>query len=187
MDNSKILQNKIKDLLTQGEGLALEFKECKTAINKDIYETVCAFLNRSGGELLLGARDDGKITGIDQDYIPQVKNDFVIDHEKLFTENSNKPHGFGLIDPVRFTPYPKNPSIARVFKEIGRADELGSGVRNLFKYCREYCGHDPQLMEEEVFRFVLPLTAQATTQATAQAKPSSYPSRYTYSKNTKIL
>ena len=31
-----------------------------------------------------------------------------------------------------FTPYPKNPITARFFKEIGLADELGSGVRNLY-------------------------------------------------------
>ena len=90
---------------------------------------------------------------IHREYINAFPAKFIIDHEKLYTENSNKPHGFGLIDPVYFSPYPKNPSIARVFREIGRADELGSGVRNLFKYCRIYCGRDPQLFEEDVFVF----------------------------------
>lgn len=51
---------KIREILKQGEGLHQEFKECKTAINKDVYETVCAFLNRSGGYLLLGVIIDGK-------------------------------------------------------------------------------------------------------------------------------
>jgi len=37
------------------------------------------------------------------------------------TENSNKPHGFGVINPV----------IAKFFREFGRADELGSDVRNM--------------------------------------------------------
>ena len=45
----------IKSLIKMGEGVSVEFKECKTAINKNVYETICAFLNRSGGELLLGA------------------------------------------------------------------------------------------------------------------------------------
>jgi len=35
-----------------------------------------------------------------------------------------------LINPASFSAFPKNPVIARFFKEIGRADELGSGVRN---------------------------------------------------------
>ena len=53
-------------------------------------------------------------------------------------------------------------------REIGRADELGSGVRNLFKYCKAYCGHDPQLIEEDVFKFILPLNEQVTMQAAMQ-------------------
>lgn len=56
--------------------MRIEFKECNTILNKDIYETVCAFLNRSGGELLLGVRDDGVITGIVPECIHQIKNDF---------------------------------------------------------------------------------------------------------------
>lgn len=59
----------------------------------------------------------------------------VIEQDRVFTENWNKPHGRGNIDPDIFSPYPKNPMIARFFKEIGRVDELGSGVRNTFKYC----------------------------------------------------
>jgi len=43
-----------------------------------------------------------------------------------------KAHGFGHINPEHFSPFPKNPKIARFFREIGRADELGSGVRNIF-------------------------------------------------------
>lgn len=71
-----MLESKIKAIIKQGEGLRIEFKECKTALNKDIYETVCAFLNRSGGELLLGVRDDGAITGVAPECLQQIKNDF---------------------------------------------------------------------------------------------------------------
>ena len=58
----------------------------------------------------------------------------IIERGQVRTENSNKPHGFGLIDPETFSPFPKNPVIAHFFREIGRADELGSGVRKLMKY-----------------------------------------------------
>jgi predicted HTH transcriptional regulator len=68
------------------------------------------------------------------------------------------------------------PVIARFFKEIGRADELGSGVRNLFKYCRHYSGRKiPELIEEDIFKCIVPLTAEATTQATEQATPQVTP------------
>lgn len=73
------------------------------------------------------------------------------------TENANRPHGHRMINPADFTPYPKNPVIARFFKEIGRADELGSGVRNLYKYTRIYSrGTDPQLIEADIFRIIIP-------------------------------
>ena len=35
--------------IKQGEGLKIEFNESKNKSNKDVYETVCAFLNRNGG------------------------------------------------------------------------------------------------------------------------------------------
>jgi len=69
-------ESEIKTLISQGEGLRIEFKQCKTALSKEVYETVCAFLNRLGGELLLGISDDGEVVGIDPEYIDQVKKDF---------------------------------------------------------------------------------------------------------------
>lgn len=91
---------------------------------------------------------------------------FVIDRENFYTENSNKPHNPGIIDPTNFSPCPKNPAIARVFREVGRADELGSGIRKLFKYCKVFCGSDPELVEGDVFKFILPLISKMTEQAT---------------------
>ena len=92
---------------------------------------------------------------------------FVIEKDKFYTENSNKAHNPGIIDPTTFSPCPKNPAIARVFREIGRADELGSGVRNLFKYCKQFSNHDPHLVEGDVFKFVLSIHS-AQTQVTDQ-------------------
>jgi hypothetical protein len=76
-------------------------------------------------------------------------------HGQVRTENSNNPHGFGFINPEIFSPFPKNPVIARFFREIGRADELGSGVRKLMKYGRAYGGSDPKLVEGDVFRSIV--------------------------------
>ena len=106
---------------------------------------------------------------IHREFLNPYPAKFIIETHRLFAENSNKPHGHGLIDPANFSPFPKNPVIARFFKEIGRADELGSGVRNLFKYCRHYSdGGVPELKEGDIFSCVVPLTPQATPQVTPQ-------------------
>jgi hypothetical protein len=61
------------------------------------------------------------------------------------------------MDLNNFSPFPKKPNIARVFKETGLADELGSGVRNLLKYVGIYSNGKPQLFDEDVFKLIVPI------------------------------
>jgi ATP-dependent DNA helicase RecG len=84
----------------------------------------------------------------------------IIEGNRVLTENWNRPHQNGLIDPSNFSPFPKNPVIAKFFKEIGRVDELGSGVRNVFKYTGIYTeGAKPEFMEGDVFQTIIPIKA----------------------------
>lgn len=92
----------------------------------------------------------------------------IIEKDRVVTENSNKPHSTGIIDPENFSPFPKNPTIARFFKEIGLVDELGSGVRNTYKYSKIYSGVEPIFTEGDVFRTIIPLTMQVSDQASDQ-------------------
>jgi ATP-dependent DNA helicase RecG len=86
---------------------------------------------------------------------------FIIEEKRIMTENWNRPHGNGMINPLQFSPFPKNPSITRFFKELGRVEELGSGIRNTFKYLKRYVpGAKPQFIEDDIFRAVLPLAAE---------------------------
>lgn len=82
---------------------------------------------------------------------------FVIQKERMYTENANRALREGLITPDNLEPNPKNPIIASFFRNIGRADRLGSGVRNLFKYSKFYSGQDPEFQEGDVFRIIVPL------------------------------
>ena len=50
----------------------------------------------------------------------------------------------------------------KVFREIGLADELGSGMRNTYKYTRMYSGSEPQFIEGDVFCITIPLSEAAT-------------------------
>jgi ATP-dependent DNA helicase RecG len=35
---------KISDIISGGEGLTVEFKQSRSKLNRDVFETVCAFL-----------------------------------------------------------------------------------------------------------------------------------------------
>ena len=65
----------IHQLIKQGEGLTVEFKTAQHTIPKNIFETVCAFLNRVGGSILLGVSDKGEITGVDLRYLQKIKKE----------------------------------------------------------------------------------------------------------------
>ena len=69
--------NKIKSVIAKGEGLSIEFKQAHDTLPANTFETVCAFLNRMGGDLLLGVRDNGIVSGIAPDKIEKLKVDLV--------------------------------------------------------------------------------------------------------------
>ncbi|EET60168.1 hypothetical protein BRYFOR_07728 [Marvinbryantia formatexigens DSM 14469] len=86
----------------------------------------------------------------------------VLEKDKLYTENANLSHGYGILNLATFDPFQKNPPISKVFREIGLADELGSGMRNTYKYTKMYSGGEPQFVEGDVFRITIPLSEVAT-------------------------
>ena len=63
----------------------------------------------------------------------------------------------GFLDLQNFEPFPKNPSISKVFREIGIADELESGMQNTYKYTQLYSGQTPLFEEGDIFRTIIPL------------------------------
>ena len=92
---------------------------------------------------------------IHREYLNAFPAKLIIERGQVRTENSNKPHGFGLLNPTTFTPFPKNPTIGAFFRAIGRADELGSGFHKLMKYGKIFGGSDPQLFEGDEFRIIV--------------------------------
>ena len=96
-----------------------------------------------------------------RDYSSGYVAKFVIERDRLYTENANRSHGHGALHLSSFEPYAKNPPISKVFREIGLADELGSGMRNTYKYTKLYSGGTPEFIEGDVFRTVVPLASVA--------------------------
>ena len=82
---------------------------------------------------------------------------FIIERERMYVENANRAVNEGSITVNNLEPNSKNPIIAGFFRNIGYADQLGSGVRNLFKYSKYYSGKEPEFMEGDVFRIMVPL------------------------------
>lgn len=96
-------------------------------------------------------------TLIHREYTNPFPAKFVIDRDGIHTENASRPRFIGVLSPERFNPLPKNPIIADFFANIGLAETLGSGTRNLFKYSWIYGGGEPVLEEGDVFRASVPL------------------------------
>ena len=89
---------------------------------------------------------------IHREYSNAYPAKLIIEKDCVRTENGNKARGLGTISLTDFVPYPKNPVIASVFKEIGWAEELGSGVRNIVKYSKVYSGTTPEFIDGDVFK-----------------------------------
>lgn len=118
---------------------------------------------------------------IHREYTNAFPAKLIIEYGQVRTENANKPHGFGVLNPANFTPFPKNPVIGAFFREIHRADELGSGMRRMLRYGKVYGGADPEMVEGDIFRIVVKVpefqqpvvtasrTGRATPEAEAQA------------------
>ena len=95
----------IEKLIKDGEKINIEFKESKSALTRDVFDTVCAFNNRNGGHIL---------------------------------------------------------SISKVFREIRLADELGSGMRNTYKFTELYSSEKPIFEEGNIFKTIVLIKTIAT-------------------------
>lgn len=51
----------------------------------------------------------------------------------------------------------------KFFVNIGYADSLGSGVRNLYKYTKIYSNAEPDFEENDVFRLTVPMRPAGAT------------------------
>lgn len=63
-------------LVNQGEMLTVEFKKCQFELSDNVFETVCSFLNRSGGHIFLGITDSGEIIGVNESAIEKMLKNF---------------------------------------------------------------------------------------------------------------
>lgn len=68
-------QAQLLTIIPEGENISVEFKKCTTELSSSVFETVCSFLNRLGGHLLLGVDNNGNIIGVKENCLePMIKN-----------------------------------------------------------------------------------------------------------------
>ena len=122
---------------------------------------------------------------IHREYTHPLIARLVIGNDGIHTENASRALFEGRVTLDDFNPMPKNPIIAGFFTQIGRADELGSGTRNLYKYSRLYSGREPVLEDGDVFRAFVPVpgssvagegpASSASGDANGGTRPSALP------------
>ena len=106
---------------------------------------------------------------VHREYISAYPAQLIVEPERVVTKNANRAVSHGLIDPQHFSPHPKNPVMLNFFKQLGRADKLGSGIRNVTKYLPHYVpGKTAQFTEGDMFETIVPypyqpLSATAST------------------------
>ncbi len=93
--SGRILTRDPKLLIEEGEGLFIEFKETlrhdvrKGEVSKEmekvVMKTIVGFLNADGGTLIIGVSDDGKVTGLENDYktLPKKSRDGFENHMSM--------------------------------------------------------------------------------------------------------
>ena len=103
---------------------------------------------------------------IHREYTNPLSTELIIFKDKLETTNPNKPHLRGPLTLESFSPFPKNPLLRKFFSEMGWADEIGSGVKNVSKYLKYYTSDraEPLFWEDDVFRTSVPLVIYTFSQ-----------------------
>jgi ATP-dependent DNA helicase RecG len=113
---------KLKKILSGGEGISAEFTPVGKSLPDNVFQSICAFLNRTGGELLLGVADDETVPGIDPARIDKIKSDLV-----NWSNDPDKLYPPFLLFPEEFTIGGKQIIYVRV-PESSRVHETDSTV-----------------------------------------------------------
>lgn len=96
--SGRVLTRDPRVLIEEGEGLFVEFKETlrydirKGEVSKElekvVMKTIVGFLNADGGTLIIGVNDDGKVSGLENDYksLPKKNRDGFENHINMLVK-----------------------------------------------------------------------------------------------------
>jgi len=104
---------------------------------------------------------------IHREFYSYFRATLTVYRDTVVAENGNIPYTMGLITPENLKPHPKNPTVFSFFKQLHWADDLGSGVRNMYKYCPIYLkGSTPIIEESDIFRQTVQYEKEGLTSRT---------------------
>lgn len=81
----------------------------------------------------------------------------------IVIKNANRPLRSGVVTLQNYEPHPKNPHLANFFVQMGRAEHLGTGVRNIYRYSPLYMGTQPVLSDDDYYRVELKISDELQT------------------------
>lgn len=91
-----MIDQEIENILAKGEGTRIEFKKSQDGkVPKSIYETICSFLNKEGGVILVGVDDNGVVTGIPHSEISNF----------ITTVSTTVNNPFAIEPPISISPF----------------------------------------------------------------------------------
>ena len=166
--------NDLLSHIRSGEGLMTEFNRCGGEPERDVYETICSFANRQGGNAFLGVTDGGDIIGVPQGALRNVQRAIVntISNHELFNVSPVVETEVIEVD-GRFVIrvwVPMGPAVYTfkgvAYDRIADADVKVSGIEQMSLL---YLRKQNEYSERRIFRYVTIDDFKAETIAKARA------------------
>ena len=98
---------------------------------------------------------------IHRDFLDATGTQILLYKDRIEVINPNNPKTYDNIDMNEFEPFSKNPVIAKAFRKIGYADELGSGFSKIENACVNYFKSTPIVEDKEVFKVIVYLKSDS--------------------------
>jgi ATP-dependent DNA helicase RecG len=95
---------------------------------------------------------------IHREYSNDYRAMLTVYKDTVVTENWSIPYVVGRITPTNLKPRAKNPNIAAFFKQLRWVEDLGSGIRNMYRLCPLYVKDKtalPVMEDDDVFRLTI--------------------------------
>lgn len=88
---------------------------------------------------------------VHREYLNPTPTIIELSRDGIIAKNANRPLKAGVVTLSNYERHPKNPHMANFFVQIGRAEHLGTGIRNLYKYVPIYTNAQPKILDEDLY------------------------------------